>query len=146
MDHGGTRYREITERMRRWNKMGIASMDEVIDYVRDDTFRERLSQYKDRHILLQEETSKLLEKYNDEGKDLNPIAKGMSWVKTNVKLVFNESDQTIADLVTDGCNMGVKFLNKYLNQYDEADESSKNVAKKLINLEDDLSTQIRRYL
>lgn len=127
-------------------KMGIASMDEVIDYVRDDTFRERLLQYKDRHILLQEETSKLLEKYNDEGKDLNPIAKGMSWVKTNVKLVFNESDQTIADLVTDGCNMGVKFLNKYLNQYDEADESSKNVAKKLINLEDDLSTQIRRYL
>lgn len=127
-------------------KMGIASMDEVIDYVRDDTFRERLSQYKDRHILLQEETSKVLEKYNDEGKDLNPIAKGMSWVKTNVKLVFNESDQTIADLVTDGCNMGVKFLNKYLNQYDEADESSKNVAKKLINLEDDLSTQIRRYL
>ncbi len=127
-------------------KMGIASMDEVIDYIRDDTFRERLSQYKDRHILLQEETSKLLEKYNDEGKDLNPNAKGMSWVKTNVKLVFNESDQTIADLVTDGCNMGVKFLNKYLNQYDEADESSKNVAKKLINLEEDLSTQIRRYL
>lgn len=45
--------------------------------------------------------------------------------KTNVKLVMNESDQTIADLMTDGCNMGVKSLNKYLNQYKAANEKVK---------------------
>ena len=43
---------------------------------------------------------------HDEGKNPNPMAKGMSWIKTNVKLVMDDSDETIADLMTDGCNMG----------------------------------------
>jgi hypothetical protein len=45
----------------------------------------------------------------------------MSWMKTNMKLSMEDSDATIADLMTDGCNMGVKSLNRYLNQYKAAD-------------------------
>jgi hypothetical protein len=70
----------------------------------------------------------------------------MSWIKTNVKLGMEAEDSTIADLMTDGCNMGVKSLNKYLNQYRAADEESKDIAKKLIKLEDQLTTDIRGYL
>ena len=70
----------------------------------------------------------------------------MSWVKTNVKLAMNESDATIANLMTDGCGMGVKSLNKYLNQYKAADETSKDIAKRLIHLEDQLMLDIRQYL
>ena len=70
----------------------------------------------------------------------------MSWIKTNMKLVMNESDETIADLITDGCNMGIKSLNKYLNQYKAADEKTKDIAKRLINLEEKLAIDIRCYL
>ena len=88
----------------------------------------------------------LLHEYHDEGKEPNPMAKGMSWIKTNVKLVMKESDQTIADLMTDGCNMGVKSLNKYLNQYKAADEKSKDITKKLSDLEEKLVVEIRKFL
>ena len=74
------------------------------------------------------------------------MAKGMSWVKTNVKLVFDESDSTIADLMTEGCNMGVKSLNKYLNEYEAANEITKDITKRLIHLEEKLVTDIRCYL
>ena len=74
------------------------------------------------------------------------MAKGMSWMKTNVKLVINESDETIADLMTDGCNMGVKSLSKYLNQYKAADEKSKDITKRLIKLEEKLTEDMRAYL
>jgi len=70
----------------------------------------------------------------------------MSWMKTNVKLVMDESDETIADLMTDGCNMGVKSLNRYLNQYKAAEEKTKDIAKRLIKLEDKLAIDIRRFL
>jgi len=59
---------------------------------------------------------------------------------------WDSSDATAADLLTDGCNMGVKSLNRYLNQYKSADEVSKDIAKRLINLEQQLSTDIRQYL
>lgn len=64
----------------------------------------------------------------------------------NVKLVMDESDGAIADLMTDGCNMGVKSLNKYLNQYKAADEKSKHITKRLINLEEKLAVDIRSFL
>ena len=74
------------------------------------------------------------------------MAKGRSWLKTNVKLVMDESDETVADLMTDGCNMGVKSLNRYLNEYEAADEFSKDIAKRLINLEERLAVDIRSFL
>lgn len=67
-------------------------------------------------------------------------------MKTNVKLAMNESDHVIADLITDGCNMGVKSLSRYLNQYKAADEASKEIAKKLIHMEAQLAVDIRGYL
>jgi hypothetical protein len=70
----------------------------------------------------------------------------MSWMKTNVKLAMNESDGTIADLITDGCNMGVKSLSKYLNQYAAAEERAKDITKKLIAEEADLSISMRDFL
>ena len=75
-----------------------------------------------------------MKEYQDEGKEPGMMAKGMSWVKTNVRLVWNESDATIADLITDGCNMGVKSLGRYLNEYPEAEWKVKEIARKLIRL------------
>lgn len=127
-------------------KMGVESIDEVLDYVRNETFRKYLTDCKNEHNKLKEEIQLLLEKYQDEGKEPNPMAKSMSWIKTNVKLVMDKSDETIADLMTEGCNMGVKSLNKFLNQYKAADEKSKDITKQLINLEERLAVDIRQFL
>ena len=127
-------------------KMGIASIDDVLGHVDCDAFHKKLSDCKKEHDQLQCEIQQLLGKYKDEGKDPNPIAKGMSWVKTNMKLGMDDSNATVADLMTDGCNMGVKSLNRYLNQYTAADEVSKDITKRLINLEEKLAIDIRQYL
>lgn len=66
-------------------------------------------------------------------KEPNVMAQGMSWIKTNIKLAMNTSDETLAELMTDGCNMGVKSLSRYLNQYKAADDRAKAITKKLIN-------------
>ena len=127
-------------------KMGISSIEDVLGHARNKELYNKLKTCRDDHETLQREIQKLLGDYQDEGKNPNPIAKGMSWMKTNVKLGMEDTDKTIADLMTDGCNMGVKSLNRYLNQYKAADEVSKDIAKKLIKLEDQLAVDIRKYL
>lgn len=127
-------------------KMGTSSIRDVADYVKSEKLKKYLLDCKDEHEKLNTEIQELLDQYKDEGKDPNPIAKSMSWIKTNIKLAMHESDHTIADLMTDGCNMGVKSLNKYLNQYEAADEVSKDIAKRLINLEEKLTIDIREFL
>ena len=127
-------------------KMGVSSIDDVLDYVQTDRLKNRLTSCKAEHRKLEKEIRSELDRFHDDGKDPNPMAKGMSWIKTNMKLGMDESDATIADLMTDGCNMGVKSLNKYLNQYEAADEVSKDIAKRLINLEEELAVDIRSFL
>ena len=127
-------------------KMGISSIDDVLDYVKSDRLKQYLKDCKIAHQKLETEIQENLNRFDDDGKEPNPIAKGMSWMKTNIKLIMHESDHTIADLMTDGCDMGVKSLSKYLNQYKAADEVSKDIAKRLIALEESLGKEIRGYL
>ena len=116
-------------------KMGTASIGEVLEKTTNEKLKKLL-----------EEIQNKLEQCHDTGKDTNPMAQGMSWMKTNVKLAMDESDATIADLITDGCNMGVKSLSRYLNQYQAADEETKDIAKKLIKQEEELSIHMRSFL
>lgn len=127
-------------------KMGVKSIDDVLDRVYSKDFREILKKCKDEHEILDRELQELLDRYGDEGKNPNVIAEGMSKMKTGIMLTVKDTDETIADLMTDGCNMGVKSLSKYLNKYAAADESSKNICKRLIKLEDELARDIRLYL
>ncbi len=127
-------------------KMGVASIEEVVDRIQSQEFRQVLAESRHQHDELDREIQQLLDQYQDEGKEPTPMAKGMSWMKTNAMLMMKPSDQTIADLMTDGCNMGVKSLHKYLNEYAAADERSKAITKKLVNLEQKLAVDIRAYL
>ncbi len=127
-------------------KMGVTSIKDVLDNVRSEQLRQILVDCKREHDKLDKEIQKGLDEFGDEGKDPNPMAQSMSWIKTNVKLMMHETDKTVAELITDGCNMGVKSLNQYLNQYKAADERSKDICKRLINLEEKLAVDIRGYL
>ncbi len=127
-------------------EMGILSINDVLKYVKDEELNEILKNCREGHEDLLEQISELLESYGDGGKEPNSIIKGMSWMKTNMKLAVNESDATIANIITDGCNMGIKSLSKYLNRYTAAEERAKDIAKKLIAEEERLSVQMRDYL
>lgn len=127
-------------------KMGVASIDEVLDNVKNENFKQILIASKERHEDLGNDTRQLLNEYDESGKEPNPMAKSMSWMKTNVMLAMENTDNTVADLMTDGCNMGVKSLNRYLNKYSAADISAKNIAEKLIKIEENLTHDIRCYL
>ena len=127
-------------------KMGISSIGDVLGYVSSPELKKLLQDSSEEHDGLKAELQGLLAEYNDEGKEPAAMAKGMSWLKSNVKLTVDGSDSTAADLMVDGCNMGVKSLSRYLNQYKAADERSKDMAKRIISVEERLSADMRPFL
>ena len=127
-------------------KMGASSLHDVLQYVQAEKLRQLLSDCREKHVQLGGEIQALLDRFQDEGKEPNPIAKKMAEMGTKIKLTVHESDRTIADQMTDGCNMGVKSLSRYLNQYEAASEDAKDIAKRLIALEEKLAVDIREFL
>jgi len=127
-------------------KMGTASISDVLDNVENDRFKQLLEECKEEHNTLQHEIQGLLDKYHDDGKQPNPMAQSMSWIKTNMKLMMKPTDQTVAGLITDGCHMGIKSLHRYLNEYSAADTKSRALAEDVIAAESDLCTAMEPYL
>ena len=128
------------------SKMAVTSLDEVMESVQDEKLRELLKKSKDHHEKLGNEIHSMLIQYHSEEKDPNPMAKSMSWLKTNMKMSMDKSDATVADLLTDGCNMGIKSLYKYMNQYPNAEAKVKNLCNNLIDIERELRKDLRGYL
>lgn len=127
-------------------KMAVSSIDEVLDKVSDTGMRQLLEESRSHHTKLGNEIHSRLNSHGSAEKDPTAMAKGMSWMKTNMKLGMDGSDTAVADLLTDGCNMGVKSLNQYLNQYKAADDESKKMCTKLISIEEKLCKDLTKYL
>ncbi len=127
-------------------QMGLTSISDVLDEVNSESFQQILKDSRAEHETLKGEIQTALSSHQDLGKAPNPVAKSMSWMKTNMKLALDDSDATIADLMTDGCHMGIKSLSRYRNQYRAADGQSKGFADRLIAIEEKLATDLRAYL
>ncbi len=127
-------------------KMGIESINNVMPYVKSDELRSVLDACKDKHAVLGDETHKALINADESTKNAHPVAQVMSDMKIRATITLKKSDNTVADVMTDGCNMGIKSIYKYLNQYSGADDKSKSIANRLISAEQELRTDLRRYL
>ncbi|MGN1479310.1 MAG: hypothetical protein ACI4XH_06035 [Acutalibacteraceae bacterium] len=127
-------------------KMGVDSIEEIMPHVKNSVLAQSLSTCRDEHEKIGAKVDGMLTALGEEAKSPNVMAKGMSWVKTNFKLSLTPDDSTAAGLVTDGCNMGIKSLTRYLNEYTAAQESAKDIAKELIKSEDICTQNIREFL
>ena len=127
-------------------KMGVDSINHVLPYVKSQELISVLNACKDKHATLGDETHEILKNNDMETKNPHPMAKMMSDLTTRVKITMHKSDNEIASIMTDGCNMGIKSLYKYLNQYTGADEQSKDITNRLISIEQELRTDMRSFL
>ena len=127
-------------------RMGISSIEDMAGRVKSRELSGCLARCRQEHQQLEREIRARLDRFHDKGKAPALMAQSMSKLKTGFRLGSDPSDQTVADLMTDGCNMGIKSLSRYLNQYRAADEISKDITKKLIRQEEALAIDLRRFL
>lgn len=125
-------------------KMGIASLDDMVSKAADPELEQVIRQSKQEHIKLRAETEKQLNKIGDKGKAPNPMAKSMSYVKTQLTMQTG-TDRDAAGLVTKGCEKGIQSLNRYLDKYRYADSRSKTLAKDVIAAEQKLISELDKY-
>ena len=128
------------------SKMAVTSIDDILDKVQDSDLIKLFLESKEHHEALGNEIHSLLIEYDSEEKEPNVMAKSMSWIKTNFKMGMYDPVKTAAELITDGCDMGIKSLNQYLNQYPAANDKTKELCRKLIKIEEDLREAVKRYL
>ena len=127
-------------------KMGESAIKQVLPHAKDKELRHILEVTKNTHATLGDEIHKMMLESGSSPKDNHPIARAMSGMKIGATMMVKASDKSIADLMTDGCDMGIKSLSGFLNQYKNASDEAKTIAKRLIASEEFLEGKLRSYL
>ena len=127
-------------------KMAIDSMEQISKYVTDDQLKTLITKYNGEHIKMEEDIHRMLNAMGEEDQEPNPIAKASSWVQSEVKMMLKGDTHQAASLLTDGCNMGIKSLCEYKNQYKAADDQSVRMCEKLCDLETKMTYDLQPFL
>jgi hypothetical protein len=127
-------------------KTAVNSIEAVIDRTESDGLHRLLKTSLTTHQKLGQEIGDMLRENGQSGKEPNPMARGMAQMKIDMKMMMENSDHTVANLMMDGCNMGIQKLSEYMNQYTAADQKVKNVTEKLIDAEQKFMDDLRMYL
>lgn len=127
-------------------KMGINAIDDVIEKTESEKLHGLLRDSRNEHESIERDIRKMLDGAGGDADGVHPIVEGVARLKTGIKLSGEHSDADIADILTDGCNMGVKNLHRYLNKYPNADVSARRAAERLVNIEERLCIDMRSFL
>ena len=127
-------------------KSGTNSMEQVLPYVKEESLRKIIDNYNKKHIKLGDECHKILNEMGEEEKDPNAFSQAMASFGTDLKLMMNDGSDKIAELMVDGCNMGIKSLSKALNKYKGAESKAKDMAFEIISIEQDFMNELLGFL
>lgn len=127
-------------------KSATNSMEQVMSYVKNEKLKALIDKYNDSHIKLGDECHNMLNELGEQEKDPQKIPAMMAKVGTDMKLMMENTTHKVADLLIDGCNMGIKSLCGYINQYSTADETSTKLARRLVKIEQDFMNDLLEYL
>lgn len=141
-----THTKKLLEECNSGCKMGINSMKQISDYIKDEKLKELVDEYIRKHQDLEKETSRLLEQSGEEEKSPGPVAAAFSRVTTEMKLMIKDDSSQIAKLLTDGSNMGIQGISKAVNQYSHASTDCVALAKRLIKSEEKFMRDLQPFL
>lgn len=127
-------------------KMATDSIAQVEKYVEKEALKKLLDQYQKKHEKLKEEITEQLQKFQKEEQEPDKLASAFAWITTEMKLLMKDNSHQIAKIMMDGCNMGIQSVSEYLNQYPQASQESKSLAKKLVETEEMFMKELKKFL
>lgn len=127
-------------------KMAIYDLDNIKHGVGNETLKNYIEESRKEHMEIKVSAEEYLSNAGEEEKEPPAMAKGMAYMKTNMKMMTEKNDEAAARLLWDGCFMGIKTVIGYMNKYKNAEEFSKKTAEDIIKAEEKLLKEIKVYI
>ena len=124
----------------------VSSIGTAVDYVKDEDMLRVIKKYSREHSELGKRCRAALEKEGGREKHAMPLPRLMSRLGINMRLSMNDSKSHVAELMINGCNMGMKSLAKERNRYTRAGTESVDLANEAIALERSMMADMLKYL
>lgn len=126
-------------------EMGIIGINDVIDKVKKEKFRDLLNKQKEEYNNILKDSQKIFLDFGQKEKELGSITKVNSKIMSEMKLI-NKEDSYIAKMMREGTNNGITKITKAVHENKEADHEILELADKLLNLMEHSLEELKEYL
>ena len=126
--------------------LSLSTIDRLLPSIKNRNLRERLQENAKDQEFLRSHACNLLHRYGGQEKLPSPFRKSMTQLKNDARLAAKNDDTTIAYLVAEGCDWGVKSLSRCQNRHCMADPDALQLSQELIRCQEGLSARLRPFL
>ena len=126
-------------------KMGADAIINLLHRVTDEGLKTELSSELSRYSEFAENARQALAEMGEVPEEEGMVSRLMAKMGVTMNTVIDKTSSHIAQMIIEGCVMGITDLQKRLNDgrnYGKAEQ----LAKKLIDFEEDTATRMRAYL
>lgn len=139
--------KDVLDELNKGCVMGMDALRNILDKVEDKRFKKVLEdefdKYKDVHRRIEE-------KYEDysreEPTETSAMNKAMTSMMTEMKLMNDNSDSKIAELLMQGTNMGIIEGKKLLNHKEHLDKEVESILKDFIEMQENSVETYKKFL
>ena len=127
-------------------EMGVIGIDNVITKVTNEKFEKLLNVEKEEYENIMKEAEDILKKYGKENEEVGAMAKMSTKMMSEMAMLKDNSDQTIAKMMMEGSNKGVIEITEKINAYNNSDAEIVVLANRLKSTIEKNIDDLKKYL
>lgn len=139
--------KDVLDELNKGCVMGMDAIRDILDKVEDKKFKKVLEKEFDKYKDIHHRILKVYECYSiEEPTTTNVINKTMTSMMTEMKLMKDNSNSKIAELLSQGTNMGIIEGKKLLNNKEKIDREVEKILKDFISMQEESIEIYKEYL
>jgi len=127
-------------------EMGKTTIEQILKEVEELQFRDVLKEQLKDYEYVVNKCDTLLNESAKLPKGIDTMPKIMSYIKIKLDTLKDDTPSHIAEMIINGSTMGITEITKNLNKYNQVDNSTKDLASRLLKIEQDNIEALKPYL
>ena len=126
--------------------MGTDTIKQLIGICKDEEYKKVLHSQLSEYKMIHSASDQKIKQFNKDSKDINVFSKVSSYFMINLNTLLDKSPSHISEMLIQGSTMGIIDITKKLKEYPNADKEIRDLANKLLKLEQNNVDQCKKYL
>jgi len=139
--------KDVLDELNKGCAMGMDAIDNILDKVEDKNLKEVLEDEYDKYKKMHQRIEEIYPEFSEgEPTETSTMNKVMTSWMTDMKLMTDHSDGKIAELLTQGVNMGIIERKRLLNRKENLDKDVESILKEYVEMQERSVEIYKEYL
>ncbi len=127
-------------------KSATNAIERILPHIQNEKLSNMVEAYNAKHATLGDSCQKELHKLGAPDEDPHPVSAAFAKMGITLGANLRPDSRHLADMLADGCAMGIRSLAHYKNEYPAASIEARHLTDSLIDLESDFFQDLLGYL